>query len=38
MATNEQILLNEILKQEAEEFAEPLSDSEFLNFILQFKF
>lgn len=32
MATNEQILLNEILKQEAEEFAEPLSDSEFFEF------
>lgn len=32
MATNEQILLNEILKQEAEEFAEALSDSEFFEF------
>lgn len=32
MATNEQILLNEILKQKAEEFAEPLSDSEFFEF------
>jgi len=32
MATNEQILLNEILKQEAEEFAEPLSNSEFFEF------
>lgn len=32
MATNEQILIKEILKQEAEEFAEPLSDSEFFEF------